>query len=303
MEERILDEDEGRGIRIKRTADGETDAVEGTEAEEEEVAFEFPEEYDESLAGMTQTQVEEELARREKARQEALETYRRLTEEGNALLAEEKFAEAEEKFAEAAMYGAENDDAVIGLFTAATKNFTDTERLYSAERAEDLERLETGRKLLREKFGERLSAERQSYREEIETLRPTVEAKQAERREAFAANKKHYVIWTSVSLFLAAVFAIATAIAADNILKVSDGSVPIALTIVFGVLTFVSVTMLAVFGLQLVGANRLCRENEKIDSTKDGARLSELSRRLDVLGVIFEEPSAATAETEETETF
>ncbi len=291
MEERILDEDEGRGIRIKRTADGETDAVEGTEGDEE-VAFEFPEEYDESLAGMTQTQVEEELARREKAMQEALETYRKLTEEGNALLSEEKFEEAEEKFAEAATYEAENDDAVIGLFTAATKNFTDSERLYSDERAEDLGRFEAGRRLLIEKFGEKLSAERQSYREEIETLRPTVEKKQAERREAFAANKKHYVIWTSVSLFLAAVFAIATAIAADNILKVSDGSIPITLTIVFGVLTFVSVTMLAVFGLQLVGANRLCRLNEDLSSAEDGKRLLMLERRLEVLDVIFGSPAA-----------
>ncbi len=293
MEERILDEDEGRGIRIKRTADGETDAVEGTAAEEEEVAFDFPEEYDESLAGMTQAQVEEELARREKAKQQALETYRKLTDEGNALLAEEKFAEAEEKFAEAVMYETENDEAVSGLFAAATENFTDAERLYTEERAGDIDRFETGRKILREKFGEKLSEERRIYDEEIARLKPAVEAKRAERREAFASNKKHYIIWTSISLFLAAVFAIATAISADNILKTSDGTLPIAFTVTFGVLTFVSVTMLAVFGVQLIGANRLCRMNEKPGSAKDGERLLMLERRAEILNTVLGTPEDA----------
>lgn len=293
MEERILDEDEGRGIRIKRTADGETDAVEGTEGEEE-VAFEFPEEYDETLAGMSQTQVEEELARREKAKQEALEAYQNLLAEGNSLLAEQKFPEAEAAFAQAIAYDAEGEEAVVGLFTAATKNLTDTERLYSTERAEDLERLETGRKFLREKFGETLRSEEKAYREEADTLIPAVREKQSVRREAFAANKKHYIIRTCTALFLVAAFAIATAIAADNILKTQDSVVPLVLTIVFGVLTFFSVTVLAVSGAKLVGANRLCKENEKLSSTKDGARLSELYRRLDVLDVIFENTSDET---------
>ena len=138
MEERILDKEEGRGIRIKRTLDGETDAVEGTE--DDEVAFEFPEEYDESLAGMSQAQVDEELRRREKAREEALETFHSLLSEGNALLGEEKFEEAEEKFAQATVYDADSEEAALGLFAAATKNFTDTERLYSDDRAEDIVR-------------------------------------------------------------------------------------------------------------------------------------------------------------------
>lgn len=296
MEERILDEEEGRGIRIKRTADGETDAVEGREGEEEEVAFEFPEEYDETLAGMSQTQVEEELARREKARQEALAACQRLIEEGNALLAEEKFSEAEEKFSQAAVYDADSEEAVRGLFAAATKNFTDTEELFSEDRAEDLERFEAGRKLLREKLGERLRGEEKSYREEADALAPSVREKQDRRREAFAANKKHYVIWTAVSLFLVAAFAIATAISADNILRVADGTLPITFTIVFGILAFAAVTLLAVSVAKLVGADRLCRENEKLYSTKDGARLSELYRRLDVLDVIFEDADAEERE-------
>ena len=44
MEERIMDEDEGRGIRLKRTEDGETDAVEDTG---DELIVDLPEEEEE----------------------------------------------------------------------------------------------------------------------------------------------------------------------------------------------------------------------------------------------------------------
>ena len=286
MEERILDEDENRGIRLKKTEDGEIDAVEGFD-DGEEAVFEFPEEYDESLAGLSQAQVEEELARRKKAMEEAEAARKQLLEEGQSLLGQQDFAAAEEKFAQAFAYDAEDHAAAEGLFTAATKNFTDPERLYRPERAEDIENSAWGRKFLREKFGEPLEAERKRYREEIDSLRPSVEEKQAERREAFAANKKHYVIFTCIALALAAVFAIATAIAADNLFK--NSVVPLALTVVFGILTFCSVTMLAVMGARLYGANKLCKENEKTGSTKDGARLEELYGRMETLDAVLSE--------------
>ncbi len=287
MEERILDEDERRGILLKKTADGQTDAVEDTG--EEEVAFDFPEEYDETLAGLSQAQAEEELARREKAHIEAQENCRKLLEEGKALLAEGKFREAEDAFAQASVYDSENTEAADGLFAAATKNFTDTERLYSDERREDLMRTEEGRKLVLEKLGDRLREERKLLGSEADSLRPQVEEKRSERREAFAANKKHYIIRTCIALALTVAFAIAAAISADNILRVQNSTVPVALTAVFGVLTFLSVTMLAVYCAKLIGANRLCRENEKADSTKDGARLVLLEDRLAFLDALLGE--------------
>ena len=285
MEERILDEDENRGIVLKKTEDGEIDAVEG--AEEGEAVFEFPEEYDESLAGMSQTQVEEELARRKKALEEAEATRKQLVEEGEALLGQQDFAGAEEKFAQAFAYDAEDPAAAEGLFIAATKNLTDPEGLFTPARAEDIGNSAYSRRFLREKFGSTLEAEKSRCQGEIDVLRPSVEEKQAERREAFAANKKHYIILTCIALALVAAFAIATAIAADNLFK--NSVVPLALTIVFGVLTFVSVTMLAVMGARLYGANKLCNENEKLGSTKDGARLEELYGRMEVLARILEQ--------------
>lgn len=289
MEERMLDEDENRGIRIKRTADGETDAVEGLEGDEGEVAFEFPEEYDETLAGMTQEQVEAELRRREKAREEALAACNKLIEEGNALLAEEKFDEAEEKFAQATAYDMDSQPAAEGLFTAATKNFTDSEHLFSDERAEDLERLEWGRKIVAEKFGDRLREEEKIYREEAAALRPAVDENHDKLRDAFAANKRYYLILTCVALFCAVACAVATAIAADSILRMKDGTLPVTFTVIFGVLTFASITVSAVFFARLIGANRLCRMNEEPDATADGARLTALDNRLRIISLILDE--------------
>lgn len=69
MEERIIDDEYGRGIRLKKTKDGYVDVTDelaekgekaeetGAEYEGEEVAFEFPmldsDEDDEELVGLT----------------------------------------------------------------------------------------------------------------------------------------------------------------------------------------------------------------------------------------------------------
>ena len=97
MEERMIDDEYGRGIRLKKTKDGFVDVTdelaengEMLENEDgvEEIAFEFPmlEEDDEELAGLSP---EEALALRKKKEEEALamkQEYERLCAEGNELL-------------------------------------------------------------------------------------------------------------------------------------------------------------------------------------------------------------------------
>ena len=65
MEERMIDDEEARGIKLKRTQSGETDAVEEGTDEQEEYVFDVPEEeYDESLVGLTPSQLEQVLEER-----------------------------------------------------------------------------------------------------------------------------------------------------------------------------------------------------------------------------------------------
>lgn len=123
MEERIIDDEYGRGIRLKKTKDGYVDATdelaedkkrqsaeaegdltdgleEELEAEEEnetdregdeaeaadEVLFEFPEEDDEELAALSAEEAAALLKKREEERKRREEKARTLCEEGEALL-------------------------------------------------------------------------------------------------------------------------------------------------------------------------------------------------------------------------
>ena len=71
MEERTLDKENGRKIRLKKTADGEIDALEETENDDEaEISLDF-DEVDEDLAGLSPEETEEVLKKREKAREAA----------------------------------------------------------------------------------------------------------------------------------------------------------------------------------------------------------------------------------------
>lgn len=291
MEERLIDAEEK--IKLRRTQDGETDAVDARDgAEDEEVEaeilFDFPEdEYDDDLVGLTPSQLKEELEKREKARKEAIEESLKLVSEGERMLAEGNFEGAASAYEQATVYDAENADALRGLWTARTHNFTQIEPLYNEEYAEAIASREDARLLVTAHLGEKLRAARKEYAAEEETLRPEVEAAQSERREGFAANKRYYVIRTCVTLFLMALFAIGTAISGDSILR-TQSITPIVLTIVFGALTFAAFAVFAVYLTKLYAANRLCRENEKLSSTESGTRLAFLQERLHILALILD---------------
>ena len=111
MEERIIDEEIGRKIRVKKLADGETDVVDelsedtdegvavgdAAEGDDEELVFEIPEMTadDEDLVGLSP---EEAMALRKKKEEEAAarrRKYEQTIADGEALLAEGSFHAAE----------------------------------------------------------------------------------------------------------------------------------------------------------------------------------------------------------------
>ncbi len=296
MEERIIDREEGRGIRLTTTPEGETDAVDAltpeTEGEESEAEaiLTLPEgdEYDEDLVGLTPSQLKEELARRERAKKEAMEMSAKLTEEGEALLAEGDFAGAEGCFAQAIVYGYADERATEGLWNARTHGFTEIEPLLTPEASEELEENEEARELVVARLGEALRAEREKAEGEEKELAPVFEAKQKERREAFAANKAYYLLRFGISFGALVVFLVACAVSASFILRTMSIA-PVVLTAVFGGLAFVSLAVTVVFTRGLVVASRLCRKNEKLSSTEEGARLQGLREKLSALSRILGE--------------
>lgn len=276
MEERMLDDEEGRRIRLARTEDGGVDAVEG---EGEDLLYDFG---GEDLAGLSPEERQAELERRERERKAAAEQFGSLLKEGEERLASSDFEGAAERFEQALLYDTESEPAQIGLWKSLTHGFSDFEPLLSDGNAERISEMPAAKERVMEEMGDRLRGALSEAKEEEEKLRPSVEGARRERREAFFANRSYYAKRTFVLFCVAVLFAIATAISGNSILR-TQSVVPIVLTAVFAVLTAAGVVMLIYYFGKLYAALRLCRENEKPDSTESGAKLEYLQNRIALL--------------------
>ena len=134
MEERIIDDEYGRGVRMKKTKDGYVDVTDeaiDTGAEEvqteEEVAFEFPvletDEDDETLAGLTPEEAMALIRQREEEARQRKEDYEKACAEGETLLAEGDFANAERVYEKALGLDQIAVEASVGYWRAKTENF------------------------------------------------------------------------------------------------------------------------------------------------------------------------------------
>ena len=207
MEERIIDDEYGRGIRLKKTKDGYVDVTdelvegevpEGEEYEDgEEIAFEFPtfeqDEEDEDLIGLTP----EEAARKRKEKEEEAARkraeYERLCREGEELLAMESFKAAELKFEKALKLDEEAKEASVGYWRAKTANFANPDVLadeYAEEGIESLEydlgyaAIDEIKREYRSVFARRM----EELTEEEKPLAEVVESKQEKRRSYLKAS-------------------------------------------------------------------------------------------------------------------
>ena len=289
MEERILDEEIGRKIRIKKTQDGEMDVVdELSEPDEEpiegeeEYTFELPEylEDDEDLVGLSP---EEAMALRKKKQEEAAARraeYERLLAEGEALLEEGSYRSAELKFEKALMLDDEAVVATVGYWRAKTENFTNPDVLMDEYVEEGYDSLEydLGRKAVEQIRMNYHGQFRRRYDEIVKEeapLRAEVEEVQARRREVLKPRRARCFIGFLVSavpflvsLVLAIVFGLSN-------FTVKDDSY-ILPTIIAGVVAVLSFIVFGVFTNKFINACRIYRANERLSSTDEGARLEEL---------------------------
>lgn len=292
MEERIIDRE--REIKIKRTKEGDTDALGGGAEdgaiEEEEIVLELPDEdYDEDLVGLTPSQLKAELERRKKAEEEARLECAKLVKEGNGALAARKYAEAEGFFAQALVYDMESKEAHRGLWAARTRDFSDGEALITEENATALsEESDETRAHVLGRLGDYFKGELISSEKEEAELAPRVEEAQSERRVAFQANRKYYLArFVAVSAVM--VLFIIGAIVSASFIYTTTGIAPVVCTAVFAGCAAVMLGVLCVFTRKLLVATRLCRANERLSSTKEGARLAFLRTRLENLHLILGE--------------
>lgn len=295
MEERLMDDP--RKIKVKRNAEGgivdATDALapEGEEgAEEEEIELKLPEgELDEDLVGLAPSQLEKELERRKKEAEEAAAERDRLLSEGEALLRQKKYEEAEPLFSQALVYDPESDWAQEAVWICRTRDFTDTEPLYDREWAEEFrEAGPAAKKLLREKLGAALQAEKSELEEEATPLHEKVYRARNERRGAFVANRNYYRGRLLIFGAIFCIFVVAMSIFGSFIVHVR-GNIPLILTIVFGGLALLDLIPILFFSRKFIVAQRLVSDNEKLSSTEEGERLEELETALETLSFYLED--------------
>lgn len=290
MEERTMDEEELRKIRVKRNAAGGiedvTELTFDSDGGEEEIVFEFPEGEDESLAGLSPAETKEELERRERAREQARMEYERLCAAAEQAFDAGDYDGAAELFSQAALYATEDTRAERGFWTAKTKNFEKTELLYTDDEAAKAAENEDTRALFLERAGGELRETYRSLKEEADFLQPVVEGDRARRREAFQNHRDYCLKRLMICFGLTSPFLIPAIISACFIVR-TVSAVPLILTIVFGAIALIALGF-SLFALRKYAeAARLVRENEKDSSTKDGARLQELREQLRRLNAIL----------------
>lgn len=298
-EERIIDEEYGRGVKLRKTKDGYVDATDGLVEEEmeegaEEVSFEFPvmdDEDDEDLVGLS---TEEALAlkkQKAEAAERRRQEYEQAVEEGNALLSAGEFAAAEKKFEEALQLDELATDASVGYWRAKTDNFEKPETLVDEYLDEGMpsmqydlgyEAVEIIKKAHKEVFEKKYK----ELEEEELPLAKEVEGKQAARREILKARLKKNTVKLIAAAIPTLVCVILTIIFGLKIPTVRDNRY-IPVTIVLGALSLVAFFVLTAFANKFINSLRIYLRNEKLASTEDGERLQEIRAYKNLYGELL----------------
>ena len=292
MEERIIDDEYGRGVRLKKTKDGYVDVTdelaEETEMEEvgEEVTFEFPmqdmDEDDEDLVGLSPEEAMELRKRKEEERAKRKAEYEKLCAEGEAFLNENSYAAAELKYEQALQLDELATEASVGYWRAKTEDFTNPDVLVGEYAKEGIDSMEydlgiQATDLIRQEFHEKfvdkvanLEAEEAPLQEEVEEkrlLRKTVLKKGLQKGIAiFSAGFIPFVI----ALVLTAVYGLKINTVPDNRYVLP--------TIICGAVSFILFIVAVACLNTLLNAVRIYRKNEKLSSTEEGKKLLKIRR-------------------------
>ncbi len=310
MEERIIDKDDEKLIRLRRTEEGETDAADPLAEEEdgEEILLEAgetadgeesEEEYDEDLVGLTPSQLEKELERRKKAEEEARAACAKLVEDAEAAFSRGEYAQAASLYEQASCYSFADGRISQGLWRARSSDFTDLEALLKPAVAEEFAEADGATKaFVRERVAEKLAAEEVLNKREKEEIAPDVLAKQETRREAFADNRKYYAVRFLAFVFILLAALVGTAVSAYFIVRTTSIA-PVIVTAVFGAVALCMLVLAFVYSRKVLVAARLCRENDRLSSTEEGARLEYLQNRLYCLDLFLRDREEEAGETAE----
>ncbi len=291
MEERIIDDEYGRSVRLRKTKDGYVDVTDELADEPleggEEIAFEFPtfdgeEENDEDLVDLTPEEAEK--VRREKAEREAKrrEAYNLACEEGQALLDSGSYRAAELKYEKALHMDGLATEASVGYWRAKTQGFANPDALVEEYLDGGLEEMEfdlgyEAMDVLRKEHGSAFEKRIKELNAEEAPLMEQVKKAQARRREVLAPRRKK-----SLLAFVCAAIPFLAALAVTLVLGLKNFSTPdnryVIPTVIAGGAAVLVFIVFAVFANKLINACRMYRLNEKLSSTEEGKRVLEIRK-------------------------
>ncbi|MBO5240883.1 MAG: hypothetical protein J6B56_05660 [Clostridia bacterium] len=288
MEERIIDDEYGRGVRLKKTKEGYVDVtdeeLENGEAEGEEAVFAFPafdaDEDDEELVSLTPEQAAELRKQKEEAALRRKADYERCCKEGDELLKTGSFRAAELKFEKALALDEEATEASVGYWRAKTSDFAESDVLIGEYVEAGIESLEydLGYKaveVLKKEYKEIFEKRVKELSEEETPLAETVEEKQSARRAVLKARLKRSTIGFITALVPTAALIVLTIVFGLSNFTTRENTfvLPTVLCGVGFVICFIAFIVLA---NKWINDLRMRAANEKLSSTEDGARLVEL---------------------------
>lgn len=317
MEERMIDEEYGRGVRLKRTKDGFVDVTdelcengEAAEQDGEEIVFQFPEEqpvFEGEGEEYAELSPEEAAALKQKKEEEAaarLAKYQALCQEGDVQLAEGKFEEAENTFAKALDYDDEATAASVGYWRAKTENFAEPDVLIDEYLEAGIQTLEfdlgyEAAAIIKKDYREVFEKKVQELTAEEEPLAEKVYALQERRREKVHLRMKKSGIAMGVSalptlccLILAIVFGLKIVSTPENTFVLP--------TIILGVAFVVCFIIFGTFANKFINDCRMNAKNEDLSETDDGARLLEIQEYKELYLALLETKAEENADNVET---
>ncbi len=284
-EERIIDDEYGRGVRLRKTADGYVDVTDGLappdEEEGEEISFAFPvleeDEDDEDLVGLTPEEAEALRRQKAEAAERLRAEYERVVAEGNALLETDSFHAAELKFEKALKLDGEPTEASVGYWKAKTANFTNPDVLIEEYVEAGVESLEydlgyDAADLLKKEYRPVFQKRYEELSAEERPLRDRVTGKQQARREVLSERrKKHLVAFIAATIPFLALTVLAVVFGLKNFSTPDNTYVPV--TVAFAALALVGFLAFAICANKLLNTCRIYATNEKLTSTEEGEEL------------------------------
>ncbi len=296
MEERIIDDEYGRGIRLRKTENGYVDVTDelvenGDELDDmnyDEIAFEFPDmdEDDEDLVSLTPEEAIELRKRKAEEIENRRRQYAQSCEDGERLLDSGSFHAAELKFEMALKIDPYGKDATVGYWRAKTANFTNPDALMSEYAEIGIENLEGDlgyeavdeiKRRYPEVFAKRLS-DLQAEKTPIET---EVLEKRENRRKVITGKLTKAAWRFSIAAIISLLLLTATIVLGTKIFSTRNGEF-ILPTIISGVVFTVALIVTLVFTNKLLNVVRIYRLNERNDSTELGRKLLEINNYIEL---------------------